>query len=311
MRLNHTEFKLADSRLTPSLQPALLLGGSGQLGMAFRYLAGEGGLLLPERTEADFQQPELLTNLVMRLQPRLIINAAAYTQVDHAQVDPELAYRVNTQAVAILADAAKQVGALLVHFSTDYVFDGSGDKPWREEDKPAPLNVYGISKWRGEQAISASGCRYLILRTSWLHSPYRHNFVKTMLRLGQEQELLSVVCDQIGAPTSVALLAKVALGAIEQALANPVLCGLYHVAAGGEVSWFDYARFIFAEAQKLGLELKVREIKPVSSCAYPAAARRPLNSRLDATKLRTTFGLELPHWSEGVEETLRQLLKEQ
>ena len=221
-----------------------------------------------------------------------------------------MAYQINAQSVAALAEATRRAGALLVHFSTDYVFDGGGDIPWREEDRPAPLNVYGLSKWQGEQAILTSGCRHLILRTSWLHSPYRHNFVNTMLRLGQELDSLSVVCDQVGAPTSVAMLAKVTLKAIEQTLVNPALCGLYHVAAGGEVSWFDYARFIFAEAQKLGIELKVKEIKPVPSCAYPAAARRPLNSRLDTTKLRTTFGLELPHWSEGVEETLRQLLKE-
>ncbi|MCJ7931199.1 MULTISPECIES: dTDP-4-dehydrorhamnose reductase [Aeromonas] len=299
-----------DAGLMSLLSPVLLLGGTGQLGLALCQLLGKEGLSLPRRAEVALLQPVQLVDWVERLRPRVIINAAAYTQVDQAENEPELAYQINAQAVAALAEASRRVGALLVHFSTDYVFNGLGDRPWREEDKPSPLNVYGLSKLQGEQAIQVSGCRYLILRTSWLHSPYRHNFVKTMLRLGQEQELLSVVCDQIGAPTSVALLAKVALGAIEQTLANPTLCGLYHVAAGGEVSWFDYTRFIFAEAQKLGLELKVREIKPVSSCAYPAAARRPLNSRLDTTKLRTTFGLELPHWSEGVEETLRQLLKE-
>lgn len=301
---------MSDAGSLSSVSPILLLGGAGQLGLTLCQSLSKGGVSLPGRIEADLLNLRQLSDWVVRLQPRVIINAAAYTSVDLAEGEPELAYRVNVQAVAVLAEAARRVGALLVHFSTDYVFNGLGDRPWREEDKPSPLNVYGLSKLQGEQAIQVSGCRYLILRTSWLHSPYRHNFVKTMLRLGQEQELLSVVCDQIGAPTSVALLAKVALGAIEQTLANPTLCGLYHVAAGGEVSWFDYTRFIFAEAQKLGLELKVREIKPVSSCAYPAAARRPLNSRLDTTKLRTTFGLELPHWSEGVEETFRQLLKE-
>lgn len=293
-----------------SLSPILLLGGAGQLGLTLSQSLSKGGVSLPRRVEADLLNLRQLSDWVLQQQPRVIINAAAYTSVDLAEGKPELAYRVNVQAVAALAEAARRVGALLVNFSTDYVFDGFGSRPWREEDKPSPLNVYGLSKLQGEQAIQVSGCRYLILRTSWLHSPYRHNFVKTMLRLGQEQEFLSVVCDQIGAPTSVALLAKTTVGAIEQTLANPALCGLYHVAAGGEVSWFDYARFIFAEAQKLGLDLKVREIKPVPSCAYPTAARRPLNSRLDTTKFRTTFGLELPHWSEGVEETLRQLLKE-
>ncbi|MER0459730.1 dTDP-4-dehydrorhamnose reductase [Aeromonas caviae] len=299
-----------DAGAVPSLPPILLLGGSGQLGLALCQLLGKEGLLLSGRAEADFLNPEQLVELVMRLRPRVIINAAAYTSVDLAESEPELAYRVNVQAVASLADAARRVGALLVHFSTDYVFDGYGDSPWREEDKPTPLNVYGLSKWQGEQAILTSGCRHLILRTSWLHSPYRHNFVNTMLRLGQELDSLSVVCDQVGAPTSVAMLAKVTLKAIEQTLVNPALCGLYHVAAGGEVSWFDYARFIFAEAQKLGLELKVGEIKPVPSCDYPATARRPLNSRLNTTRFRTTFGYEFPHWREGVEETLRQLLKE-
>lgn len=288
----------------------LLLGGGGQLGLALRQSIDKRALLLPAHMDANFLHPEQLTDLVLKLRPTVIINAAAYTSVDQAEVEPELAYRVNAQAVAILAEAAKQTGALLVHFSTDYVFDGSGDRPWREEDLPAPVNVYGLSKYQGEQAIQASGCRHLIFRTSWLHSPYRHNFVKTMLRLGREREYLSVVRDQIGAPTSAALLAAMTLGAIEQTLANPALCGLYHVAAKGETSWYDYARVIFTEAEKLGAELKVREIKAVPSHAYPAAARRPLNSRLDTTKFCTAFGVELPQWREGVEDTIRQLLAE-
>lgn len=314
MRPHHTASELAfplnGSRLISSLRPALLLGGSGQLGIALCCLSDTEGLLVPERTEADFMQPELLADLVVRLRPRVIINAAAYTQVDQAQINPELAYRVNTQAVEILADAAKRVGALLVHFSTDYVFDGSGDKPWREEDKPAPLNVYGITKWQGEQAILASGCHHLIFRTSWLHSPYRHNFVRTMLRLGNERESLAVVCDQIGAPTSAAMLAEMVLEAIKQTLANPVRCGLYHVVATGKTSWYEYAQFIFVEARKLGAEFKMRELRPEFSHKYSVAAARPLNSRLDTTKFRTAFGLAQPDWREGVEGTLRQLLKE-
>lgn len=294
----------------PSLSSTLLFGGTGQLGLALCQLLGMEAFWLPGRAEVDLLNLRQLVDCVERLRPRVIISAAAYAQVDQAEGESELAYKINVQAVAVLAEAAKRVGALLVHFSTDYVFDGNGDRPCREEDKPAPLNVYGLSKWQGEQAILASGCRHLILRTSWLHSPYRHNFVKTMLRLGQERASLSVICDQVGAPTSAAMLARVTLGAIEQTLANPALCGLYHVTAGGEVSWFNYARFIFAEAQKMGLDLNVREINPVTSCAYPAAARRPLNSRLDTIKFRTTFGFELPHWCEGVEETLSELLKE-
>jgi len=299
---------MSDAGSVLSLRPTLLLGGTGQLGLALCHLLDKEALWLPRRAEADLLNPGQLVCLVERLRPRVIINAAAHTQVDQAENEPELADKVNAQAVAALAEAARRVGALLVHFSTDYVFDGGGDSPWREENRPAPLNVYGLSKWQGEQAILASGCRHLILRTSWLHSPYRHNFVKTMLRLGQERESLSVVCDQIGAPTSAAMLAKVTLRAIEQTLANPALCGLYHVTAMGETSWYDYARFIFAEAKKWGRELKISELNAVPTHTYPTAARRPLNSRLDTTKFRHAFGLELPHWREGVEETLQQLL---
>ncbi|WP_368198762.1 dTDP-4-dehydrorhamnose reductase [Aeromonas sp. R7-4] len=289
-------------------QPLVLLGGNGQLGWAIRQQLGSVPLSVPLRTEGDYLQPERLVALVERLRPRVIINAAAYTQVDQAETEPALAYQINTQALAALAEVSRRLGALLVHFSTDYVFDGGGDRPWREEDRPNPLNVYGLSKWQGEQAIQASGCHHLILRTSWLHSPYRHNFVKTMLHLGQERASLSVVCDQIGAPTSAAMLARVTLSAIEQTLANPVSCGLYHVTAIGETSWYDYARFIFAEARKGGGELKIRELNAVPTHAYPTAARRPLNSRLDTARFRSTFGLDLPHWREGVEETLHQLL---
>ena len=290
----------------------LLLGAGGQLGQALSIalLDGESGwhLIAPGRDECSLVDRCALMAFIGLAQPDVIINAGAYTQVDQSESEPELAYQVNAQAVEALAEAARRVGALLVHFSTDYVFDGGGDRPWREEDRPAPLNVYGLSKWQGEQAIQASGCRHLILRTSWLHSPYRHNFVKTMLRLGQEQASLSVVCDQIGAPTSAAMLAKVTLRAIEQTLVNPALCGLYHVTAMGETSWYDYARFIFAEARKWGRELKISELNAVPTHAYPTAARRPLNSRLDTAKFRDAFGLGLPHWREGVEETLQRLL---
>ncbi|MEZ6930032.1 dTDP-4-dehydrorhamnose reductase [Aeromonas sp. S16(2024)] len=287
----------------------LLLGGNGQLGQALCQLIDKRVLLLPERADVVLQHPETLTDLVTRLRPAVIINATAYTQVDRAETEPDVANSINQQAVAVLADAATRAGALLVHFSTDYVFDGSGDRPWREEDKPAPLNVYGLSKLQGERAILTSGCHHLILRTSWLHSPWRQNFIKTMLCLGQERESLFVVCDQIGAPTSATMLAKVTLEAIQQTLANPALCGLYHVTADGEVSWFDYARFIFAEARRLGSEFKLSELKPVQSNVYPVAARRPLNSRLDTAKCRAAFGIDLPDWRNGVRETLWQLIK--
>lgn len=294
----------------PVLPPILLLGGNGQLGLALRQLLGEGALLLPEQAEAGFLHPLRLAALVARLRPKVIINAAAYTQVDLAEHKPELAYQINGEACAVLAEAAQSAESLLVHFSTDYVFDGSGSGFWRERDLPAPVNVYGSSKWRGELAIAACCERHLILRTSWLHSPWRHNFVKTMLQLGAERDLLSVICDQIGAPTSAQMLAEVMLTAISQTLVKPELAGLYHVAASGVTSWYDYADFIFHEARQLGFELKIQSLRPVLSKDYPTAARRPLNSRLDTTQFRSTFGVELPHWQVGVTETLRQLAKE-
>lgn len=287
----------------------LLLGSKGQLGQAFFQRLSEHGFLLSTLTDINFIEATKLIGQVQRLQPKIIINAAAYTSVDEAETEPNLVFQVNSQMVAILAEAATQVGALLVHFSTDYVFDGSGTRAWRETDVPAPLNLYGQSKWQGEQAIIASGCRHLIFRTSWLHSPYRKNFLKAILHLGQEKKSLSIVCDQIGAPTSAAMLAKVTLQAIEQTLVNPALCGLYHVAAAGETSWYEYACFIFAEAKALGSELRLREVKPVRSHFYPLAASRPLNSRLDTAKFRATFGIELPDWRDGVRETLRKIIK--
>lgn len=289
--------------------PLVLLGAKGQLGWVIRQQLESVPLSAPLRTEADYLQPERLVALVVRLRPRVIINAAAYTLVDQAETEPESAYQINAYAVAALAEAARRVGALLVHFSTDYVFDGYGKKPWREEDKPAPLNVYGLSKLQGEQAILASGCHHLIFRTSWLHSPYRRNFLKTMLHLGQKRKSLSVVCDQIGAPTSAVMLGAVTLRAIEQTLVNPALCGLYHVTATGETSWYDYARFIFDEAKALEYEFTLNELKPVQSHNYPAAARRPLNSSLDTTKFCSTFDVALPDWRDGVKETLWQITK--
>lgn len=287
----------------------LLLGGSSQLGLSFRHLMGSHLVVLQGRAEVDFMFPDQLSQLVLKLQPSVIINAIAYTSVENAEVDTELAYRINSQAVARLAETTKNIDALLVHFSTDYVFDGGGERAWLEKDLPAPLNVYGRSKWQGEQAIMASDCRYLIFRTSWLYSPYRVNFLKTMLHLGQEKESLSVVCDQIGAPTSAAMLAQVTLRAIDKVLWDSRLCGLYHVAATGETSWYDYACLIFAEARALGIKFKLSEIEPVPSHVYPVSATRPLNSRLDTTKFRTNFGIALPDWRDGVRETLRQIIK--
>ncbi|MDX7784547.1 dTDP-4-dehydrorhamnose reductase [Aeromonas caviae] len=289
-------------------QLILLLGSGGQLGWTLCQQFKSVPLPVVLQAQCDFRKLKELILLVKRLRPRVIINAAAFTQVEYAEIEPKSAYQINAHAMIALAEVSKQVGSLLVHFSTDYVFNGVGSKPWQEEDIPAPLNVYGLSKLQGEQAILASGCEHLIFRTSWLHSPYRQNFLKTMLHLGQEKKSLSVVCDQIGSPTSTAMLAQVTLQAIDKVLLDSRLCGLYHVAASGETSWYNYACFIFEEARALGVELKVSEVKPITSHGYPVLATRPLNSRLDTAKFRTTFGIELPDWKDGVRETLGQII---
>lgn len=286
----------------------VLCGASGQLGLG---LAARLSALswpyhiaqLPMGLACDAAQ------LSLHIAPAVILNAAAYTDVAGAEQEPELAMAVNGVGVARLAELAKQHNALLVHFSTDYVFDGLGHRPWRETDQPAPLNAYGQSKLAGEQAILASGCRHLIIRTSWLHSPWRDNFLKTMLRLAQRHDELRVVCDQVGAPTSAVMLADVTIKAIAKVLKEPKLGGLYHVAASGAVSWYDYARFIFNEAYALGLIDKLPQLKPITSVNYGGVVTRPLNTRLDTERFQHTFGLILPDWQQGVTTTLQALLR--
>lgn len=284
-------------------------GASGQLGQGFekiftsrhqRYKVTPIRAVLAE-TSIDQASHRI---------PAVILNAAAYTDVVGAELVPAQAMRVNCDGVARLAEIARQHDALLVHFSTDYVFDGKGDRPWREADRPAPLNAYGQSKWAGEQAIIASGCRYLIIRTSWLHSPWRTNFLKTMLQLAHSRDELQVVCDQVGAPTSAMMLAGVTLQAIDRVLAEPELGGLYHVAASGAVSWYDYAHFIFNEVYAFGLIDKVPQLLPVTSEDYGGVVKRPLNSGLDTQLFQQTFGLVLPDWQQGVRATLQVLLQE-
>lgn len=287
----------------------LLLGANGQLGHAFLADVRAGMALhpVPANCYPGNNGGDSLHVLINNRAPQVIINAAAYTNVEQAEQEPDRAMAANRDMVANLARLAKQYNILLVHFSTDYVFDGNGEQAWREGSQPAPLNVYGQSKWQGEQAIIASGCRHLILRTSWLHSPWRHNFIKTMLRLGQAQSELSVVCDQVGGPTSASMLADMALLAIGRTLADPSLAELYHVAASGAVSWFDYASFMFDEAHNMGLIDRVPKLIPVTSEHYPTQVRRPLNSRLDTTRFCNAFGVQLPDWQDGVRNTLMQL----
>ncbi|WP_421241190.1 dTDP-4-dehydrorhamnose reductase [Aeromonas enteropelogenes] len=290
-----------------------LLLGAGQLACALlsaSHLANHPFISLPRECYPG-DNDALMQASLLRYRSAVILNAAAYTDVAGAELVPAQAMRVNCDGVARLAALARQHDALLVHFSTDYVFDGTGERPWRESDQPAPLNAYGQSKWAGEQAIIASGCRYLIIRTSWLHSPWRTNFLKTMLQLAHSRDELQVVCDQVGAPTSAMMLAEVTLQAIDRVLTEPQLGGLYHVAASGAVSWFDYARCIFSEAYASGLIDKVPRLKPITSLGYAGVVNRPLNSRLDTQLFQQHFGVRLPDWREGVTSTLQALLEEQ
>jgi dTDP-4-dehydrorhamnose reductase len=296
----------------------LLLGKNGQVGWELqRSLAPLGELLALDRhsTEAeggcgDLSQPERLRQTVLALRPDVIVNAAAHTAVDKAESEPELARALNARAPGVLGEAAHSVGALLVHYSTDYVFSGSGVTPWTENAPTGPLNVYGSTKLEGERAIQASGCRHLIFRTSWVYAARGGNFAKTMLRLAAERERLTVIDDQFGAPTSAELIADVTAHAIRQTLREPRHAGLYHLAAAGETSWHGYARFVMdtTRAQKPALALKTQDVVPVPTSAFPTAATRPLNSRLNTALLHQTFGLVLPDWQRGVRRMLSEIL---
>ena len=292
----------------------LLLGKNGQVGWELqRALAPLGAMVALDRAGADGLRGDLedldgLARTVRKLAPDVIVNAAASTAVDKAETDVARAQCINAEAPGVLAAAAAEVGALLVHYSTDYVFDGSGDKPWREDSPTGPLSVYGRTKLAGEDAIRASACRHLIFRTSWVHAARGGNFARTMLRLAAERERLTVIADQIGAPTGADLIADVSAHAIRASLAAPALSGTYHLVADGETSWHGYARFVIETARELGVALKVEEIAPIATRDYPTAAARPLNSRLDTQRLRSAFGLHLPDWRDGVARMLREIL---
>ena len=288
----------------------LLLGKNGQVGWELqRSLAVLGDVIalgrLPENgRHGDLTNIDALRQTIRALKPDVIVNAAAYTQVDLAEQQPEQAELVNAVAPRVMADELAGTGGLLVHYSTDYVFDGTGESAWRETDAPNPINQYGRSKLAGEQGIQASGCQHLIFRTSWVYGAHGQNFLKTMLRLGRERKELAVVNDQIGAPTGAELLADVTAHAIRAVAADPGKTGLYHVAAAGETSWHDYACFIFDHVRGLAVE----RVEPVSSDAWPTPARRPANSRLDTGKFQESFGLRLPDWRGGVARVLDELL---
>jgi dTDP-4-dehydrorhamnose reductase len=294
----------------------LLLGANGQVGWELqRALAPLGELIAcdfdtPAPHTADFSRPGSLAVLVHAVQPQLIVNAAAHTAVDKAESEPALARALNATAPGILAEQARALGALLVHYSTDYVFDGSGSAPRDETAEPNPLSVYGTTKLEGEQAIQASGCRHLILRTSWVHAARGGNFVRTMLRLAQERDELKVIDDQIGAPTGADLLADITAHAVRAIVRDPDLCGLYHCTAQGETSWHGYARLVVEHARAQGQPVRVapEAVRPLTTAEYPTPAKRPLNSRLDCTRLAQAFGLQLPPWEQGVRRLLTEIL---
>jgi dTDP-4-dehydrorhamnose reductase len=292
----------------------LLFGKNGQLGWELqRSLAPLGELVALDRFDqhycGDLSNPNGIAETVRAVRPDVIVNAAAYTAVDKAESESELANTVNAVVPGVLAEEAKHIGAWLVHYSTDYVFDGSGTKPWREDDQVGPLSVYGQTKLAGEQTIQASDCRHLIFRTSWVYAARGNNFAKTMLRLAQERQQLSVINDQIGAPTGAELLADVSAHAIRHALKAPEVAGVYHLTAGGETSWYDYAHLVFDYARQAGMELKTdkQSVAAIPTSAYQTPAKRPLNSRLNTEKLQTVFDLQLPAWQLGVERMLSEL----
>lgn len=293
----------------------LLLGKNGQVGWELqRSLATLGDIIALDRTGADGLTGDLadlegLRETIRSCQPDIIVNAAAYTAVDHAEQQQELAELINAEAPRVLAEEAYRSGALLVHYSTDYVFDGSGEKPLAETDAPAPVNQYGAGKLAGEQAIQASGCRHLIFRTSWVYASRASNFLITMQRLIRSRDELSIVADQIGAPTSAELIADVTSVSIRRVLTEPALEGLYHLAAAGETSWHGYAVFIaqWLERQAVSISVEPSAIKPIPTTEYPTPASRPLNSRLDTRKLCDAFDVTLPPWQLGVGRALAEL----
>jgi dTDP-4-dehydrorhamnose reductase len=295
----------------------LLLGPNGQVGWELRRaLAPLASVVAADRGSegglpADLEQLDALRQTVRQCRPDLIVNAAAYTGVDAAEKEPDRARLINTLAPCALAEEAANLNALLVHYSTDYVFDGSGSEPWREDDPVAPLSVYGRTKLEGEDLIRGSGCRHLILRTCWVYAARGRNFLRTMLRLAQERDELSVVDDQIGCPTGAELIADVTAHAIRKMEARDLPSGIWHLSAGGSTSWHGYAAYAIETARAMGFPIRVNAgaITRCSTSDFPTPARRPQNSRLSTVKLRNDFGIDLPDWKDGVHRTLTELCK--
>ncbi len=294
----------------------LLLGAQGQVGWQLRRsLAVVGEVIALHRESAgmaiDLSRPQTLVNAVQAVRPDVIVNAAAYTAVDRAETEREAAFAANAHACEVLAGEARTCGAWLVHYSTDYVFDGSGSRPWRETDATAPINTYGASKLAGEQAVMHGTGRHIIVRCSWVFDTWGQNFLKSILRAAAQKEALHVVCDQWGAPTRAALIADATAHIIARLEASQAdeKAGLYHLAPTGETSWYEYASLAIAHAIDCGMELKATPaaVLPIPAAQYPVTAPRPANSRLDSSRLRETFGLTFPPWQDGVREVVAEL----
>lgn len=291
----------------------LLFGSNGQVGWELqRSLASLGNVTAlgygSKDYCGDFTNPAGIADTIRQLKPDWIVNAAAHTEVDKAESERAIAMQLNASTVSVLAKEAEAIGAWLIHYSTDYVFDGSGEKPWVETGNVAPLNVYGETKLAGELEVQKHCSKYLIFRTSWVYAARGANFAKTMLRFGKERSEMSVIDDQFGAPTGAELLADCTAHAIRTAQQKPEVAGLYHLTASGVTSWHEYAAFVFEEARKADVELAVSQLKPVPTSAFPTPAQRPLNSRLNTEKFQTTFDLVLPNWKVGVKRMLIEIL---
>ncbi|NYU09319.1 dTDP-4-dehydrorhamnose reductase [Enterobacteriaceae bacterium CCUG 67584] len=290
----------------------LLFGKTGQVGWELqRALAPLGNLIAVDVHSGeycgDFSKPEGIAETVRRIKPDVIVNAAAHTAVDKAESEPEFARLLNATSVEAIAKEADKIGAWVVHYSTDYVFPGNGEKPWLETDATAPLNVYGETKLAGEKALQENCVRHLIFRTSWVYAGKGNNFAKTMLRFAKERTEMSVINDQFGAPTGAELLADCTAHAIRVAMKQPEVAGLYHLVAGGVTTWHDYAALVFDEARKAGIELAITKLNAVPTSAYLTPARRPNNSRLNTEKFQQNFDLVLPQWDTGVKRMLAEL----
>ena len=288
----------------------LLLGKNGQVGWELqRSLAPLGEVISLDRNGlnqwcGDLSKPDQIYQTIVDIAPNVVVNASAYTAVDLAETEQDMANLINYVAVGKIAEACAQIKALLVHYSTDYVFDGEGVSVFNEADALKPLNIYGKTKALGEQAIQNAQCNYLIFRTSWVFAQKGKNFLKTMLTLSQQREELSIIDDQIGAPTSAELIADVSAHAIVQTLRDQTKIGIYHLVASGETSWFEYANYIFEQAKNLGVNLAIQQVNPIPTAAYPTPAKRPHNSRLNNQKIQHAFQIYLPDWKVHVQRTV-------